>query len=140
MIGLNTAVFLMWRVPSLHRTMARYFTSSIFNSESHDTRIAGNFRGIQFSRFSRISGYQRKLDPRNKYNCTVYSRHDRTRPRNLNRENFEDWSSAKIGPHDNFPLYSNNGCYSNQEYQYTCSLIITLSLSPFSDFHTHCSS
>jgi hypothetical protein len=23
----------------------------------------------------------------------------------LNRENFEDWPSAKIGPHKNFPLY-----------------------------------
>ena len=29
-------------------------------------RIAGNFRGIQFSRFSRLSGEPRKLNPRNK--------------------------------------------------------------------------
>jgi hypothetical protein len=39
------------------------------------------------------------------YDCTAYNRHDRTRPRNLNRENIEDWPSAKIGPHENFPLY-----------------------------------
>ena len=70
--------------------------------------IAGNFRGIQFSWFSRISGYPRKLDPRNKYDCTVYNGHDGTRPRKLNHENFADWPSAKIGPHENFPLYGNN--------------------------------
>jgi hypothetical protein len=29
-------------------------------------RIAGNFRGVQFLRFSRISGYLRKVDPGNK--------------------------------------------------------------------------
>jgi hypothetical protein len=63
-------------------------------------RIAGNFRGIQFLR---ISSY-----PRNKYNCTVYNGHDRPHPRKLNRENFEDWPSAKIGPHKNFPLYGNH--------------------------------
>ena len=69
-------------------------------------RIVGNFRGVQFSRFSQISGYPRKLDLRNKYDCTVYNGHDGARPRKLNRENFADWPSAKIGPHENFPLYS----------------------------------
>ncbi len=33
--------------------------------------VAGNFRGVQFSRFSRISGYPRNLDPRNKYDCVL---------------------------------------------------------------------
>jgi hypothetical protein len=47
-------------------------------------RIAGNFHGVQFSRFPR------KLDPRNKYDCTVYNGHDRQHPRKLNREIFED--------------------------------------------------
>jgi hypothetical protein len=65
-------------------------------------RIAGNFRGVQFSR---ISGYPQKLDPLNMHDCKVYNGHDRARLRNLNRENFEDWPSAKIGPHENFPLY-----------------------------------
>jgi hypothetical protein len=67
--------------------------------------IAENFHGVQFSRFSRISGYPRKLDPRNKYDCTVYNGHDRTRPQKLNRKNFEDWPSLIIGPHENFTLY-----------------------------------
>jgi CBS domain-containing protein len=31
------------------------------------------------------------------------------RPRKLNRENFEDWPSVKIGPHENFPLYGSYG-------------------------------
>ena len=33
---------------------------------SEEYRIAGNFRGIQFSRFSRLTGKPRKLNPRNK--------------------------------------------------------------------------
>ena len=74
-------------------------------------RIAGNFREVQFSRFSQISDYPRKLDPRNKHDCTVYNEHECAHPRKLNRENFEDWPSAKIGPHENFPLYGNNGVY-----------------------------
>jgi hypothetical protein len=49
-----------------------------------------------------FSGYAQKLDPRNKYDCTVYNGHDRTRPQKLN---FEDRASAKIGHHENFPLY-----------------------------------
>jgi hypothetical protein len=57
-------------------------------------RIAGNFCGVQFLWFSWISSYPRKLDPWNKYDCTVY---DRSHPRKLN---FEDWPSAKIGPHE----------------------------------------
>jgi hypothetical protein len=40
---------------------------------------SGKFRGVQFSWFSRISGYPRKLDPQNKYDCTVHSGHDHTR-------------------------------------------------------------
>jgi hypothetical protein len=71
----------------------------------NEYRIAGNFRGVQFSCFSRISGYLRKIDSQNKNNRTVYNGHDRTRPWKLNRENFEDCPSAKIGPHENFPLY-----------------------------------
>jgi hypothetical protein len=35
----------------------------------------------------------------------MYNGHDRMRPQNFNCENFEDWPSAKIGPHENFPLY-----------------------------------
>jgi hypothetical protein len=52
---------------------------------------SGKFSWVQFSRFSRISGYPRKLDPRNKYGRTVYNGHDRPCPRKLNRRNFEDW-------------------------------------------------
>jgi hypothetical protein len=37
--------------------------------------------------------------------CIVYNGHDRMRPRNLNRENIEDWPSLKIGPHEKFPLF-----------------------------------
>ena len=33
---------------------------------THIYRIAGNFRGIQFSQFSRLTGKPRKLNPRNK--------------------------------------------------------------------------
>ena len=33
---------------------------------ANNYRIAGNFRGIQFSRFSRLTGKPRKLNPRNK--------------------------------------------------------------------------
>jgi hypothetical protein len=62
--------------------------------------IIFNFRGVQFSRFSRISGYPQKLDPRNMYDCTVYIGQDRTRPQNLNRENFEaireNWTPRKF--------------------------------------------
>ena len=32
--------------------------------------IAGNFRGVQFSRFSQLIAELRKLDPRKKYICT----------------------------------------------------------------------
>ena len=65
---------------------------------------SGKISWVQFLRFSRISYYPQKLDPRNKHDCIVYE-HERARPRKLNRENFEDWPSAKIGPHENFPLY-----------------------------------
>jgi hypothetical protein len=53
---------------------------------------------------ARIAGYPRKLDPRNKCDCAMYKVHDRTRPRKINRKNFEDWPSAKIGPHEIFPI------------------------------------
>jgi hypothetical protein len=46
-------------------------------------RIAGNFRGVQFSLFSRMSGYPRKLDPCNKHDCTVYNGHIRMNPRKV---------------------------------------------------------
>jgi hypothetical protein len=45
-----------------------------------------------------MSGYLRKLDPRNKYDCTVYTGHDCMRPQKLNCENIEDCLSVKIGP------------------------------------------
>jgi hypothetical protein len=61
--------------------------------------VGVNFRGFADKRLSA------KLDPRNKYDCTVYNGYDRPHPRKLNRENFGDWPSAKIGPHENFPLY-----------------------------------
>jgi hypothetical protein len=38
------------------------------------------------------------------------------RPRKLNRENFEDWPSAKIGPNENFPLYGRRLTF-NQKFQ-----------------------
>jgi hypothetical protein len=82
-------------------------SNSCFTVMSIAYCIAGNFRGVQFSWFLRISGYPRKLDPRNRYDCTVYNGHNRMHPRKLNHENFEDWPSAKIGPHENFPLYFN---------------------------------
>jgi hypothetical protein len=66
--------------------------------------IAGNFRGVQFSR---ISLFPRKLDPWNNCTVRVYNGHDSARPWKLN---FEDWSSVNIGPHENFLLYDNNKC------------------------------
>jgi hypothetical protein len=62
---------------------------------------SGKFRGSKFSRFSPISGYLRKLDPQNMYDCTVYNGHDRSHPRKLN----EDWPSVKIGSHENMVLF-----------------------------------
>jgi hypothetical protein len=64
-------------------------------------RIAGNFRGVQFSR---ISGNPRKVDHKI---CTTVQRIIVmiVRLRKLNLENIKDWPSAKIGPHENFPLY-----------------------------------
>jgi hypothetical protein len=35
--------------------------------------------------------YLWKLDPRNKYDCTVDNGHDGSHPRKLNHENFKDW-------------------------------------------------
>ncbi len=32
----------------------------------------------------------------------MYNGYECTCPRKLNRENFEDWPSVKIGPHENF--------------------------------------
>jgi hypothetical protein len=84
-------------------------------------RYSGNFRGVQFSRFSQICGYPRKLDLRNKYNCTVYNGQDCMHPRKLNRESFEDWPSAKIGPHENFPHAVYGNLSSTIVYQ-DCSL------------------
>ena len=50
-------------------------------------RIAGNFRGIQFSRFSQLTGKPRKLNPRNK-SLNAHSRYSdrpssKIRSRNL---------------------------------------------------------
>ncbi len=67
------------------------------------------------------------LDPQSKYDCALYNGHDCTSPRKLNRENFEDWPSAKIEPHENFPLYGIELvkiviCYcTNERSYYTCS-------------------
>jgi hypothetical protein len=59
-------------------------------------RIAGNFRGVQFLWFSWISGYPRKLEPRSKYDCTVYNWHDPMRPRKLWRLGIrENWTPRK---------------------------------------------
>ena len=63
-------------------------------------RIVGNFRGVQFSQFSRISCYLQKFDQRwisTIVQCTmgmIVCSH----------ENFEDWPSVKVRPHENFPL------------------------------------
>ena len=35
----------------------------------------------------------------------MYNEHESAHPQKLNRKNFEDWPSTKIGPHKNFPLY-----------------------------------
>jgi hypothetical protein len=49
---------------------------------------SGKFSWGPISRFSRVRGYQRKLDPRNKYDCTLYNGNDSTHPRILNREKY----------------------------------------------------
>jgi hypothetical protein len=38
----------------------------------------------------------------------VYNGHACSCPRKFNSEMFGDWPSAKIGLHENFPLYCNN--------------------------------
>jgi hypothetical protein len=62
-----------------------------------------------------------KLDPRHKYDCTVYNGHDRTRLRKLN---WKDWPSVKIGPHENFPLYSGLIALSSLHGTVICSVVI----------------
>jgi hypothetical protein len=56
-----------------------------------------------------------KIRPANKHDCTVYNGHDHVRPQKLSRENFEDWPSAKIGPHEisRYAVFHSSGC-SNQ--------------------------
>ena len=78
-----------------------------------DYRIAGNFRGIQFSRFSRLTGKPRKLNPRNK-SLNAHSRSPdhpsatrNVHPRKLHREIFAYCLSAKIGSLENVRLYGN---------------------------------
>jgi hypothetical protein len=74
----------------IYEMIATSLVAPLYNMVKGYYRIVGNFRGVQFSQ---MSGYLRKLDSRNKY----YNGHDRMRPRKLN---FEDWPSAKIGPHE----------------------------------------
>jgi hypothetical protein len=54
-----------------------------------------------------MSGYPRKLDPRNKFDCTVYYGHARTHPRKLNRENFEV-DPTKISRYTGIYVHENN--------------------------------
>ena len=75
-------------------------------------RKAGNFRGIQFSRFSRLTGKPRKLNPRNK-SLNTHSRN--VHPRKLHHEIYVYCLSAKIISLENFRLY---GMYINYNYMY----------------------
>ena len=64
--------------------------------------IAGNFRGIQFSR---LTGKLRKLNPRNKaYKPHILATRN-VHPRNIHREIFAYCLSAKIGSLEHFRLY-----------------------------------
>ena len=71
------------------------------NSAVNNYRIAGNFRGIQFSRFSRLTGKPRKLNPRNK-SLNAHSLYSdcpssKIRLRNLSIQPFrENWIPRKF--------------------------------------------
>ena len=67
--------------------------------------ITGNFQGVQFSQFSRMFAQPRKLNPRNKLDCTVHNECEYTHPQKLDPQNCKDQPSTKIEPHKNFPLY-----------------------------------
>ena len=58
-------------------------------------RIARNFRGLKFSRFSRINDKPRKFYPPKFYLRLTYVARERN-SRKLNREKFGQGSSAKI--------------------------------------------
>ena len=64
-------------------------------------RIARNFRGLKFSRFSRINDEPRKFYPPKFYLRLTYVARERN-PRKLNREKFGQGSSAKILVLENF--------------------------------------
>ena len=68
-------------------------------------RIAGNFRGIQFLRFSRLTGKPRKLNPRNK-SLNTHSRYMERPSSKITSRNLCIYClSAKIGSLENFRLY-----------------------------------
>ena len=72
-------------------------------------RIARHFRGLNFSRFSRINDEPRKFYPPKFYHDFTYVRLNIRRarernPRKLNREKFWEGSSAKILVLENFWL------------------------------------
>ena len=64
-------------------------------------RIAGNFRGIQFSRFSRLTGKPRKLNPRNK-SLNAHSRYSERPSTKITSRNLcilsvrENWFTRKF--------------------------------------------
>ena len=64
-------------------------------------RIARNFRGLKFSRFSRINDEPRKFYPPKFYLRLTYVAREYN-PRKLNREKFGQGSSAKILVLENF--------------------------------------
>ena len=64
-------------------------------------RIARNFRGLKFSRFSRINDEPRKFYPPKFYLWLTYVARERN-PRKLNREKFGQGSSAKLLVLENF--------------------------------------
>ena len=67
-------------------------------------RIAGNFRGIHFLRFSRLTGKPRKLNPRNK-SLNAHSRYSDHPSSKIRSRNLDGSLSAKIGFLENFRLY-----------------------------------
>ena len=51
-----------------------FLVKVVTRSNKKNYRMAGNFRGSQFSRFSRLTGDPRKLNPRNKKPKCTFSR------------------------------------------------------------------
>ena len=97
-------------------------------------RIARNFRGLKFSRFSRINDEPRKFYPPKFYLRLTYVARDRN-PRKLNREKFGQGSSAKILVFENssYAVHKSINC-STESVQYQQFIAVMQQCVTRSDF------